>query len=170
MDEKQWMCFCLDETQSRKLLFNVLKWKHFHLGSRKSHLLFCVPPQSWLTQPPPPPPLTPSTNHQSLLWKSHVRDVTDIIRRGRKFFLWAWKLNFDKRAIAFSNNDLNFTCTEMGPNVGTHIFSWNLYIWYYHRRTIWKPNARQCCLIFHYTATINHYTTHFCITITFQAH
>ena len=71
----------------KKMVFYVSKWKHFHLCSRKSHLLFCVPPQSWLTQPPPPPPpLTPSTNHQSLLWKSHVRDVTDIIQRGRKFF------------------------------------------------------------------------------------
>ena len=59
---------------------------------------------------------------------------------------------------------------ERGPNMGKHIFSWNLYIWYCHYRTILKPNARQCCLIFHYTATINHYTTHFCITITFQAH
>ena len=28
-----------------------------------------------------------------------------------KVFLLAWKLNVDKRAIAFSNNDLNFACT-----------------------------------------------------------
>ena len=51
-----------------------------------SPLILCSP-QSWLTQPPtPPPPLTPSTNRQSLLWKSHVRDVTNI-RRSRKVFL-----------------------------------------------------------------------------------
>ena len=55
-----------------------------------SPLILCSP-SVLVNPPPPPPPLTPSTNHQSLLWKSHVRDVTDIILRGRKFFLWAWK-------------------------------------------------------------------------------
>ena len=102
---------------------------------------------------------------KNVKWKRQQQIWTILDRKWGKCHL----LQLPKNQLANSLTTA-LKITKRGPNMGKHIFSWNLYIWYCHRKTIWKYNARQCCLIFHYTATINHYTTHFCITITFQAY